>query len=298
MNGRRGPQGSSSSRKTANGESLESLGRQIDSGDAAPTNDDGLENLGREIDAKRVGGTSGKRRRHRVRRIALISTMALVILVVGIAAGGYVYGYFQFKKLQNASFCKGAVCKAEVPNKPFNVLAIGSDSRAGLPPSIARVTGGGSVTGQRSDVVKIFHVDPQAGTISVVSIPRDTMVTLLANQNLFGRFNRVNVNYQNGPALLAKTIEANFGIPINHIVQVGFGGLAGAVNALGGVYMDFPYPALDVYSSLNIHHPGCQLLNGFMALAVARSRHYQYEVNGVWNYDGTSDFGRIDQIGR
>src|ERR1039458_1208295 len=92
MNGRRGPQGSSSSRKTANGESLESLGRQIDSGDAAPTNDDGLENLGRAIDAKRVGGTSGKRRRHRVRRIALISTMALVILVVGIAAGGYVYG--------------------------------------------------------------------------------------------------------------------------------------------------------------------------------------------------------------
>ncbi len=38
--------------------------------------------------------------------------------------------------------------------------------------------------------------------------------------------------------------------------------------------MDFPYPALDNYSSLDIHHPGCQLLNGFQALAVARSRHY------------------------
>jgi LCP family protein required for cell wall assembly len=144
-------------------------------------------------------------------------------------------------------------------------------------------------------VVKVFHVDPQAGTISVLSIPRDTIVSLLRNQGLFGNYNRINVNYQSGPTLLVQTIEANFGIPINHVIQVSFGGLDNAVNALGGVYMSFPYPALDRLSSLDIHRTGCQLLNGFQALAVARSRHFYYLQNGQWLYDGTSDFGRIDR---
>jgi anionic cell wall polymer biosynthesis LytR-Cps2A-Psr (LCP) family protein len=49
----------------------------------------------------------------------------------------------------------------------------------------------------------------------MLSIPRDTMVTLLANQSLYGNYNRINVNYANGPSLLVQTITANFGIPIN-----------------------------------------------------------------------------------
>ena len=92
-----------------------------------------------------------------------------------------------------------------------------------------------------------------------------------------------------------KTITANFGIPINHVVQVDFWGFQDAVNALGGIYMNFPYPAKDAYSGLNITTPGCQLLNGIQALAVARSRHYYYYANGYWHYDGTSDFGRIQR---
>jgi len=94
---------------------------------------------------------------------------------------------------------------------------------------------------------------------------------------------------------LVQTIQDNFGIPINHVVQVDFGGLTGAVNALGGIWLDFPYPAKDVWSGLNVPGAGCQLLNGTQALAVARSRHYQYYQDGYWQYDGTSDFGRIQR---
>jgi anionic cell wall polymer biosynthesis LytR-Cps2A-Psr (LCP) family protein len=79
------------------------------------------------------------------------------------------------------------------------------------------------------------------------------------------------------------------------VVQVDFGGFQGAVNALGGVWMDFPYQAKDAYSGLAISTPGCQLLNGSQALAVARSRHYYYNVDGQWLYDGSSDFGRIQR---
>ena len=111
----------------------------------------------------------------------------------------------------------------------------------------------------------------------MLSIPRDTVVTLLANQSLYGKFNRINVNFGNGPSLLAQTITANFGIPINQIVGE-LRGLINAADAIGGVYLDFPYPSWDPYSGLRILHPGCQLVEGFQALAVVRSRHFYYNV--------------------
>jgi len=172
---------------------------------------------------------------------------------------------------------------------------IGSDSRAGLTGLVARQTGAtkGAAAGQRSDVVKIVHVDPELGTISMLSIPRDTMTTLLANQGTYGKFNRINVNFGNGPSLLAQTITANFGIPINDTIVVSFAGMINAADTIGGVYLDFPYPARDLYSGLKITHTGCQQITGFEALAVVRSRHYEWFENGVWNTDVTSDFGRI-----
>jgi anionic cell wall polymer biosynthesis LytR-Cps2A-Psr (LCP) family protein len=76
-------------------------------------------------------------------------------------------------------------------------------------------------------------------------------------------------------------------------VVVSFEGIISAAQALGGVYMNFPYPAKDAYSGLNIPHAGCQIINNFQALAIVRSRHYQWFQNGVWNTDATSDYGRI-----
>jgi LCP family protein required for cell wall assembly len=268
---------------TPNGTSLDALGREIDSGAAPTPNADGLRRLGAQIDGGAKHARRHRRRRRRGLRITMISMGVVVVLLVGLAAGAYYYAYTKYERVVRP-LCGTThkVCDPEIRGKPFNVLVVGSDSRAGLSGKVAAETGAGSVSGQRSDVVRIFHVNPEAGTISVVSIPRDTVVSLLQNQSLYGQFNRINVNYQNGPELLVRTIEANFGIPINHVVQVSFGGLIGAVNALGGVYMDFPYPALDIYSSLDIHHTGCQLLSGIQALSVARSRHYQYYEDGQW----------------
>ena len=167
-------------------------------------------------------------------------------------------------------------------------------------------------------MLKIVHIDPNAGTISMISIPRDTVVTLLANQSLYGHFNRINVNFGSGPSLLVHTITANFGIPIQQTIVVSFAGLINAADALGGVYLDFPYPSRDPYSDLNIPTAGCQLIKGLQALAVTRSRHMYYNVKGLrywprnatgtalandpaidqevyndgWDYDGSSDFGQ------
>ena len=235
-----------------------------------------------------------------------------VVLAAGLAGGGYYYSKWRFNQIPKIVVPH---IKYTAPGAPFNILAIGSDSRAGLPSQLAQMTGASSVSGQRSDVVKIIHVDPVNATVQILSIPRDTVVTLLANQDLYGKYNRINVNIGNGPALLAKTITANFGIPINHVVEVSFGGLVNAAEAVGGVYLRFAHPVSDVESGLYVRHPGCQNINGAQALALMRSRHLLYSLtnakwpsNGAalyragdltalanegWDYDGTSDYGRI-----
>ena len=274
--------------------------------------------LGDAVD-RQSGGTPKRRRRRRRGRTWLVASVSVIVLIVGVLGGGYLYANWRFSQIPTFT---SLPIKYPVPGQPFNILAVGSDSRAGLSGAVAAQTGAssGSVGGQRSDVIKIIRVNPGAGTITILSIPRDTEVTLLANQALYGQFNRINVNYANGPSLLVKTIKANFGITINHVVQVNFNGLINSAVAIGGVYLDFRYPVIDPNSGLEIKHPGCQLVNGVAALEVTRSRHYYYALNGhpVWpdrttfknmtdaaindeilndgfTYDGTSDFGRIDR---
>jgi LCP family protein required for cell wall assembly len=254
-------------------------------------NESRLVALGDAVD--RQSGVERKRRAKkpgRRRRRILISLGVVVVVIVAVIGGGYAYTNYRFDQIPKIHVV------GELPQltgKPFNILEIGSDSRAGLTGKVAAATGANDTPGQRSDVVKIMHIDPSAGTITVLSIPRDTMVTLLANQSLYGHFNRINVNFANGPSLLAQTITANLGIPIQHVIVVSFAGLINSIDAIGGIYLDFRYPAKDEYSGLNIKTTGCQLVTRFQALAVARSRHYEWYQNGVWNYDGTSDFGRI-----
>lgn len=253
-------------------------------------------------------GVKVRRRRGTGRKFA-IAGLVIVLVIAGVIGGSYAYARWRFDRIPKVHVT-GEV--QPISGQPFNILMIGSDSRVGLSGLAAKQTGAtsGSVSGQRSDVVKIIHVDPNAGTISMISIPRDTMVTLLANQSLYGKFNRINVNFGNGPSLLAQTITANFGIPINQTIVVSFAGLINAADALGGVYLDFPYPSWDPESGLRILHPGCQLVTGFQALALTRSRHFYYNVDHAkvfpvvssspqalydagWMYDPTSDFGRI-----
>ena len=98
-----------------------------------------------------------------------------------------------------------------------------------------------------------------------------------------------------GPGLLVKTIQQNFGIPINHVVMANFPGFEGMVNALGGISLDFPDPVRDLYSGLDVTTVGCQSVNGTTALALVRSRHLYYFESGSWHYDGMSDWSRIQR---
>jgi LCP family protein required for cell wall assembly len=238
-------------------------------------------------------------RRHRRRRSLADKILlgVIVVVVLALIGAGSVYGYLRYRW--------GQVAKVNVPSlsapaagEPFNVLLVGSDSRQGETNSQqAQQFGSPSVvTGARSDVIKILHVDPGTGTARILDIPRDTLMQMpSAVASTYGRYNRVNVPYGTSADALVQTIQNSLGIPISHYIAINFFGFIGAVDSVGGVYMDFPYPAKDTYTGLNVTQPGCQLLNGAYALAVARSRHYEYLKNGYWQYDPSSDYGRIQR---
>ena len=249
----------------------------------------------RRVSSGRNGGGKGpsKNRKHRWLDRILLAGIVVVVLALAAMGGGFAYVQYRFHQVTKVTVRH--LKKAPV-GQPFNVLLIGSDSRVGESAAQALHFGSESETGgQRSDVVKIVHIVPATGQVSVLSIPRDTMVTVVGNTSETGKYNRINATYNNGPDQLVQTIEANFGIPIEHVVQIDFEGLEGAVDAIGGIHLDFPYPAKDTYTGLQISQTGCQLVNGGYSLALARSRHYQYLKNGYWQYDGTSDFGRIQR---
>jgi LCP family protein required for cell wall assembly len=295
----RGARSSRFSRKgradVANKEGLAALGTQMRGG-AAPgqvANESGLKALGARVDGssgrrQRGQRRSGKARWSTKRKVVTVLTSVLVLALL-VAGGIYGYGRYEFDKTAKANY--GAEVAAQ-SGQPFTMLVIGSDSRVGE--NAQNFGSATEVTGQRSDVVQLWRVTPADKEIQILSIPRDTVVSMLgADVDQFGQYNRINSSFNSGANQLIKTITANFGIPINYTVQIDFAGFQAAVNAVGGVYLDFNYPAKDSYSGLDVTTTGCQLLSGFQALAVARARHYQYFANGYWQYDPTSDYGRI-----
>ncbi|MBM6774912.1 LCP family protein [Olsenella profusa] len=139
----------------------------------------------------------------------------------------------------------------------FYALVIGSDAREGD-------------TASRSDVIILARVDPANATVTLVSIPRDTMITSS------GSVEKINAAYNYGPASAVRAVSEFAGVDIAHYVEVDFEGLESVVDALGGVTVDIPedIPAGNGGASFSA---GEQTLTGAEALAYARER---YSVSG------------------
>ena len=178
-----------------------------------------------------------------------------------------------------------------------NILMVGSTDRCALKtqnPIYGLCSQG--VTGVNSDVVMILHLDPNAKRISILSIPRDTFIP---NARKDGA-NKIDAALAEGPSQLVNAVQEDFGIPIQHFVELNFDTFAGVVDALGGVNMYFPRRLYDAYSQLKQYHIGCNHLDGLAALTVVRARHLQYQPNDSygpnvanWPQESQSDLARI-----
>jgi polyisoprenyl-teichoic acid--peptidoglycan teichoic acid transferase len=240
---------------------------------------------------EQVGAVRPKRRWPRRLLIGANITLILALVAAGIGYGYLHYRLGQIKKFDVAGET------AVGGGQPMTILVAGSDSRAGESSSAASHFGSSSlVGGQRSDVILLIRINPATSSASMLSIPRDTAVTLAGTSHT----QKINVAFDGGPSQLVQTITDTFGIQINHVVQVTFTGVMDVDDAVGGVCMNFPYPARDgspsgygSESGLNIPTAGQHVLSGDQALALLRSRYYQYYKDGYWHAEGTADIGRI-----
>jgi LCP family protein required for cell wall assembly len=171
-----------------------------------------------------------------------------------------------------------------------NYLLVGTDSREGIdaadPNSGAFIAG--EVSGSRTDTIMVLHMEGSA--TSLVSIPRDLWVKDPAS----GQMGRINSTFSAGPENLIRSVEA-LGIPIDHYAEINFTSFASLVDAVGGITVDFEYPAKDDNSGLVIEKPGANRLDGTNALAFVRSRYYMELIDGKWQVDATSDVGRTER---
>lgn len=150
--------------------------------------------------------------------------------------------------------------------KGTNWLLVGSDSRVGLSEEdIARLGTGGDIGTGRTDAIMLLHLEGTSAQL--ISIPRDSYVDVPG----FGQ-DKINAAFTyGGPQLLTQTVEANTGVSIDHYAEVGMGGLANIVDAIGGVELCPSEPIDDPLANLNVG-AGCQEMDGANALGYVRTR--------------------------
>jgi LCP family protein required for cell wall assembly len=215
---------------------------------------------------------------------------ALVALLAAVAAG--TTGVVRATDARLATIRRDASVTPALaaPGGGFeNYLLVGSDSREGIDPSDPdyAAIGPDEVSGRRGDTIILFHYDVATGAGALLSFPRDLWVRIGDGEER----GRINTAYQAGADVLVRTLAAEFGIPVHHYLEVNFVGFKRLVDAVGGVRICVPHRARDRKTGLFIP-PGCSTLDGVEALAFARSRYYEEQVDGEWRMDGTSDIGR------
>jgi len=245
-------------------------------------------------------------------KIALISVLAVVIAV----AGGLTYMWFDLNgkltqtpigNLLDSSRPPELAPSATVmtPGDPFagramNILVLGTDSREGANSSLT----GDDVAGMRSDTTFIAHVSADRTRIDIVSIPRDTFITIpdckADDGSVIPEAGWMNMGFNAafaygvsdggslaaGAACAIRAVEAMSNVHIDAYVVVDFMGFVKVVDSIGGVDVTLLCPI----NSPNADHlslpAGVNHLDGKTAVELARAR------EGLGLGDG-SDLQRI-----
>lgn len=144
-------------------------------------------------------------------------------------------------------------------------LMVGSDSRANLSAEERKKYHTGNPESELTDTIMLLHTG--AGPNVLLSIPRDSIVDIPGSGE-----SKINSAYGRGGAkLLTEVIEKETGIRVDEYVEIGLGGVAGVVDAVGGVEICPKERMKDPLAGLNVKK-GCQEADGATALAYSRSR--------------------------
>jgi LCP family protein required for cell wall assembly len=165
-------------------------------------------------------------------------------------------------------------------DQPLNILLLGADSRDKEDPG-------------RADTIMLVRLDPATKHVRLLSLPRDTRVTIPGHG--VNKLNQASSGYYagGGTSLLVDTITTDLlpGLRIDYTVTTDFAGFAAIIDALGGVTIDVEermlYKGVDVLIDLQ---PGVQHLDGEQALEYARFRMDAIGDFATWSGE---DHGRV-----
>jgi LCP family protein required for cell wall assembly len=182
----------------------------------------------------------------------------------------------------------------------MNFLIIGSDSRSFVDNAIDYEAFSDKSTENappRSDTMMVLHAN--GDNSFAVSFPRDLWVDIPGKGQA-----KLNAAFNDGPQKVVDTLQSDFGVPVNHYLEVDFETFEGIVNAIGTVPVWVPGVIKDKYTGLGMLGPTCMRLDGAKALQWVRARNIQIldpakgtldRDDGLrWSpLDATADIGRI-----
>ncbi|MFF6983615.1 LCP family protein [Streptomyces sp. NPDC008343] len=199
------------------------------------------------------GGSRGGRgsdRRRRKRRVLRWSATVLAVVILGTAGAGYLYYQHLNGNLKKDDLNIGdakdraAETKANAAGQtPLNILLIGSDARDSKENQKlggAKETFGGTPL---ADVQMLLHVSADRTNMSVVSMPRDTLVDIPKctdpdSGDVYQARERAMTNQslgRGGPGCTVATWEKLTDIHIDHFMMIDFSGVVSMADAIGGV---------------------------------------------------------------
>ncbi len=167
----------------------------------------------------------------------------------------------------------GELTRADVSG-PQTIMLLGSDHRATDPGKAGN-----------SDTMMLVRLDPDKAATALMSIPRDLKVDIPMPDGTYRYGQKINAAYaMGGPRLALRTVKHVLGIPINHVIDLDFGGFRHAVDRVGCIYTDVDRRYYhsnadggDVYAGIDIQ-PGYQKLCDYNALAYVRYRHTDTDI--------------------
>ncbi|MFC7884447.1 LCP family protein [Streptomyces sp. NPDC057376] len=212
---------------------------------------DAAERSGAAVDEAGDGGgdAAGRRRGGRGRRVLRWTALTLAVLIVGTAGAGYLYYEHLNSNIKKDPLNLGDnKVAAPTPNAagqtPLNILVIGSDARDSEENQQlggARETFGSTPL---ADVQMLVHLSADRSNMSVVSMPRDTLVQIPKctdpdDGKVYpaseGRTMTNRSLGHGGPGCTVATWQELTGIHIDHFIMVDFAGVVSMADAVGGV---------------------------------------------------------------
>jgi len=214
----------------------------------------------------------GRAQRRRRRRVAGGLGMAAASLVAG--AGG-LYGRAAYRASQIERIEVAAGMSDAADGEPVTFLVRGVDG-----PRSAGDAGG------RADTVLLARLDPATGAASLLSLPRDLLVTDPATGG------QVRINGLSADAQVA-VVRDQLGIAVNHVAQIDLDGFGALVDLVGGVEVAVPAPVRDTHSGLLLAQTGCVRVDGDQARALVRARRLEVlDASGRWQPGRFGDLER------